>query len=100
MSTPEEQLSAGLSAAPEVVEPDLSAATPAVADVDDLQAQIAELQAKQAELIAAQAPPAPEPEQPPHNPEPQLSEGVAADVKGAVHALHERLAVIEAQLGL
>jgi len=44
---------AGAAAPPVVV--DLSNATPAAADVDELQKQIEELQAKQAELAAAKA---------------------------------------------
>jgi hypothetical protein len=77
---------AGASAPP--AELDLSKAAPTNADVDALRERLAAMEAAQAAAAAAAAP-APEEADP--NAEPALGGSVAADVREAIHKLHERL---------
>jgi hypothetical protein len=71
---------------------DLSKASPAAADVDELRARLASLEAVQ----QAAAPPPPDPP----DLTPVLSSSVASDVREAFQRLHERIAAIEEGLGL
>ena len=83
---------AGASAPP--AEIDLSKAAPSSVDTDALLARLAALEAAQAAaapVAAVEAPP---------DKTPVLSGSVAADVRAAVQALHERLVAVEDKLGL
>lgn len=71
---------------------DLSAATPAVADIDALKAQLAAAEQAQAQAAAAVA------KAEEDNPAPQVSNG--GEINDALRKLHDRLAKVEHALGL
>jgi hypothetical protein len=74
---------------------DLSAASPAAADIEALRARLASLEAAQA---AAAPEPDPEPEAPDLTP--VLSSSAPSDVREAFQNLHERVLHLETMLGL